>query len=57
MTRELDFPVFDGDHHLYETRDALTAYLPAECNPFWEDNIREVTEYLSLDHLLMKVDA
>jgi predicted TIM-barrel fold metal-dependent hydrolase len=27
---ELGFPVFDGDNHLYETRDALTAYLPAE---------------------------
>ena len=26
MARELDFPVFDGDNHLYETRDALTAY-------------------------------
>jgi hypothetical protein len=30
MTRELGFPVFDGDNHLYETRDALTAHLPAE---------------------------
>jgi hypothetical protein len=30
MARELGFPVFDGDNHLYETRDALTAYLPAE---------------------------
>jgi predicted TIM-barrel fold metal-dependent hydrolase len=27
---ELGFPVFDGDNHLYETRDALTTYLPAE---------------------------
>jgi hypothetical protein len=27
MTRELDSPVFDGDNHLHETRDALTAYL------------------------------
>jgi len=26
--RRLDFPVFDGDNHLYETRDALTKYLP-----------------------------
>jgi predicted TIM-barrel fold metal-dependent hydrolase len=30
MPRELTFPVFDGDNHLYETRDALTAHLPAE---------------------------
>ena len=30
MMRELGFPVFDGDNHLYETREALTAYLPAE---------------------------
>jgi predicted TIM-barrel fold metal-dependent hydrolase len=29
-SRQLDFPVFDGDNHLYETRDALTKYLPAE---------------------------
>ena len=27
-SRDLDFPVFDSDHHLYETRDALTRYLP-----------------------------
>jgi predicted TIM-barrel fold metal-dependent hydrolase len=26
----LGFPVFDGDNHLYETRDALTAFLPPE---------------------------
>jgi len=25
-------------------------------NPFWEDNIREVTEYLSLDHILFGSD-
>lgn len=29
-SRQLDFPVFDADNHLYETRDALTKYLPAE---------------------------
>jgi len=27
MTK-LDFPVFDADNHLYETKDALTKYLP-----------------------------
>ena len=30
MPRDLGFPVFDADNHLYETRDALTKYLPAE---------------------------
>lgn len=28
MNRQLPFPVFDADNHLYETRDALTRYLP-----------------------------
>jgi predicted TIM-barrel fold metal-dependent hydrolase len=28
MARELDFPVFDADNHLYETQDALTRHLP-----------------------------
>lgn len=28
MVRSLDFPVFDSDNHLYETRDAFTRYLP-----------------------------
>ncbi len=27
-SRDLGFPVFDADNHLYETRDALTRYLP-----------------------------
>ncbi|MFP6629046.1 MAG: amidohydrolase, partial [Myxococcota bacterium] len=30
MARELDFPVFDVDNHLYETQDAFTRYLPKE---------------------------
>jgi predicted TIM-barrel fold metal-dependent hydrolase len=29
-SRDLGFPVFDADNHLYETREALTRYLPAE---------------------------
>ena len=29
-SRELDFPVFDADNHMYETRDALTKHLPRE---------------------------
>ncbi|MEY2424562.1 MAG: hypothetical protein QOI61_134, partial [Actinomycetota bacterium] len=27
-SRQLDFPVFDVDNHMYETTDALTKYLP-----------------------------
>ena len=27
-SRQLDFPVFDADNHLYETQDALTKFLP-----------------------------
>jgi predicted TIM-barrel fold metal-dependent hydrolase len=30
MPRELDFPVFDGDNHLYEQQDAFTRYLPEQ---------------------------
>ena len=30
MARQLDFPVFDADNHLYETMDAFTRYLPKE---------------------------
>ncbi len=28
MARKVNFPVFDADNHLYETREALTRYLP-----------------------------
>ena len=28
MTRRFEFPVFDADNHLYETRDAFTRHLP-----------------------------
>ena len=28
MPTPLDFPVFDADNHMYETRDALTRHLP-----------------------------
>ena len=27
-THTLDYPVFDADNHLYETREALTKFLP-----------------------------
>lgn len=29
-TRKCDFPVFDADNHLYETKDAFTRHLPAK---------------------------
>jgi predicted TIM-barrel fold metal-dependent hydrolase len=29
MVRRCDFPVFDADNHFYETKDALTRYLPS----------------------------
>jgi len=29
-SRKLDFPVFDADNHLYETKEALTKFLPPE---------------------------
>jgi len=29
-SRSLDFPVFDADNHMYETREALTKFLPKE---------------------------
>ena len=29
-SRQLDFPVFDVDNHMYETKDALTKFLPPE---------------------------
>src|SRR5205085_6631692 len=29
-SRQLDFPVFDADNHMYETRDALSKFVPAE---------------------------
>ena len=33
-SRNLDFPVFDADNHMYETPDAFTKYLPAEYDGF-----------------------
>ena len=27
-SRQLDFPVFDADNHMYETTEALTKFLP-----------------------------
>jgi predicted TIM-barrel fold metal-dependent hydrolase len=30
MANKCDFPVFDADNHLYETKDAFTRYLPSK---------------------------
>lgn len=30
LVRKCDYPVFDADHHLYETQDAFTRHLPKE---------------------------
>ena len=30
MERQLDYPVFDADNHMYEQPDAFTRYLPDE---------------------------
>ena len=29
-SRQLDFPVFDADNHMYETKEAFTRHLPRE---------------------------
>lgn len=41
MTRKLDFPVFDSDNHMYETRDAFTRHLP--------ERYREAIKYVEID--------
>ncbi len=38
MPREIDFPVFDADNHLYETPEAFTRHLPKQ----YEDLIKYV---------------
>jgi predicted TIM-barrel fold metal-dependent hydrolase len=40
MTRELPFPVFDADNHMYETKEALTKFLP--------DNRKRVIDYVEV---------
>ncbi|MGB8403947.1 MAG: amidohydrolase family protein [Mycobacterium sp.] len=39
-SRELSFPVFDADNHMYETEEALTKFLP--------DNRKHVIEYVQV---------
>ena len=38
---KLDFPVFDADNHLYETKDSFTRYLP--------DRYKGAVEYVELN--------
>ena len=40
INRKHDFPVFDADNHLYETKDAFTRHLP--------DKYKRVIEYVEL---------
>lgn len=40
-SRELDFPVFDADNHMYETPEALTKFLP--------DRYKGVIRYVQVD--------
>jgi predicted TIM-barrel fold metal-dependent hydrolase len=40
MAKTLDFPVFDADNHLYETRDSFTRHLP--------DRYKGAIEYVEL---------
>jgi predicted TIM-barrel fold metal-dependent hydrolase len=40
MARTCDFPVFDADNHLYETRDAFTRHLP--------ERYRSVVDYVEV---------
>jgi predicted TIM-barrel fold metal-dependent hydrolase len=49
LPRRLDFPVFDADNHMYETRDALTKFLPKE----YESAI-EYIEYKGRTKLLVR---
>jgi predicted TIM-barrel fold metal-dependent hydrolase len=39
-TRELPYPVFDADHHFYETKEALTQFLP--------ENRKGVIDYIDV---------
>jgi predicted TIM-barrel fold metal-dependent hydrolase len=40
MTRRCEFPVFDADNHMYETREALTKFLP--------DRYKRAIEYVDV---------
>src|SRR3981081_3163958 len=39
-SRELPFPVFDADNHMYETQEALTKFLP--------DNRKRAIDYVQV---------
>ncbi|MGA2474639.1 MAG: amidohydrolase, partial [Acidimicrobiales bacterium] len=41
MSRTFEFPVFDADNHLYETREAFTRHLP--------DKYKGAVKYVEVD--------
>jgi predicted TIM-barrel fold metal-dependent hydrolase len=49
LPRRLDFPVFDADNHLYETRDALTKFLPKQY-----EGVIDYVEYKGRTKLLVR---
>jgi hypothetical protein len=44
--RQLGYPVFDADNHLYETEEALTKFLP--------DRAKNAIRYVELDGRIPK---
>jgi predicted TIM-barrel fold metal-dependent hydrolase len=48
-TRALEFPVYDADNHLYETRDALTKFVPREY-----EGVIDYIEYKGRTKILVK---
>jgi predicted TIM-barrel fold metal-dependent hydrolase len=49
VARQLDFPVFDADNHLYETTDALTKFLPKKY-----ESVIDYVEYKGRTKLLVR---
>ena len=49
MAPKLDFPVFDADNHMYETRDALTKFLPKQY-----EGVIDYIEYKGRTKLLVR---
>ncbi|HKS98285.1 MAG TPA: amidohydrolase family protein [Rugosimonospora sp.] len=50
--REVPYPVFDADNHLYETEDALTRYLPKEyANAIQYVQVKGRTKIAVLGHI------
>lgn len=49
MSRKLDYPVFDADNHMYETREALTKFLPKQY-----EGVIDYIEYKGRTKLLVR---